>query len=52
MALSVKRTDIRKAVYDLFFTTNLKQQAGRALDFEGNCEVKQTKKCAVLFCVT
>ena len=39
----------------LFFTTNLNWQAGRALKFEGNCGVKQTKKTlcySVLFRVT
>ena len=45
-------TDAWKTVHDLFFTTNLNRQAGRDLKFEGNCGVKQTKKRAVLFCVT
>ena len=46
MASSVinKSTDALKTVRNLFFTTNLNWQAGRALKFEGNCGVKQTKK--------
>ena len=47
-----KSTDARKTVCDLFFTTNLNWQAGRALKFEGNCGVKQTKKRAILFRMT
>ena len=55
MASSVinKSTDARKTVRNLFFTTNLNWEAGRALKFEGSyCGVKQTKKRAVLFRVT
>ena len=46
MASSVinKSTDAPKTVRDLFFTTNPKRQAGRALNFERKCGVKQTKK--------
>ena len=45
-------TDAQKTVHIFFFTTNLNWQAGRALKFEGNCGVKQTKKCTMLFRVT
>ena len=39
-----KSTDAWKTVRNLFFTKNLNWQVGRALKFEGNWGVKQTKK--------
>ena len=54
MASSVinKSTDTRKTVRDFFFTTNLTWQAGRALKFEENWGVKQTKKTRRVIRVT